>query len=171
MPKSCAKVSPNQQIPESYPMTLLSLAILAFSILSFALKFSGTLDSGLLLGGATLLCAFTTFRSQGISHFLKIFVAIFGTEAIVFGLVHYAARLGFWPDWAKDYALPESLPLTVAIFGILVWIVSHIQVVRSVMHIADLHGRVSCACESGTSRLFAAHFLHQPRHVQCVSGL
>jgi len=118
-------------------MTFLSLAILAFSILSFALKFSGALDSGLLLGGATLICALTTWRSQAISSFLKIFVAIFGTEAVVFGLVHYAARLGFWPEWAKEYALPESLPLTVAIFGILVWLVSHLRVVRSVMHIAD----------------------------------
>ncbi len=122
---------------ESRSMILLSLTILAFSALSFALKFSGALDGGLLLGIATFLCAFTTWKSQKISSFLKIFVAIFGIEAVVFGLIHYAARLGFWPEWAAEYALPESLPLTVAIFGVLVWLISHLPVVRSVMNITD----------------------------------
>jgi vitamin B12/bleomycin/antimicrobial peptide transport system ATP-binding/permease protein len=132
-------------------MIVLSLTILAFSILSFALKFTGALDTGLLLGGAALICAFTTWRSQGISSFLKVFVAIFGTEAVVFGLVHFAARLGFWPDWAQEYALPESLPLTVAIFSILVWLVSHLPVVRSVMHIADHYFRSD---DRGTLRVW-----------------
>ena len=46
---------------------------------------------GALLGIIVLLCAATTFRSTAISSFLKIFLGIFSTETIVFGL----ARVGW----------------------------------------------------------------------------
>ncbi len=118
-------------------MILLSLAVFAFSCLSLALGATGAVDGALLLGGACVICAFTTFRSQAISSFLKIFIAIFASETVLFGLVHFAIRLGFWPEWAKEYVIPESLPLTVAVFAILVWGVSHLNVVRSITHIAD----------------------------------
>jgi putative ATP-binding cassette transporter len=118
-------------------MKFLSLGVLAFSLLSLLLGVRGTIDGALLLGVVGLICAFTTWRSQTISSFLKIFAAVFATETIVFGLVHFAIRGGIWPAWARDYRIPESLPLTVAIFAILVWAVSHIPVVRSITRIAD----------------------------------
>src|SRR6266446_6854046 len=75
------------------------------------------------LGVAALLCAYTTFHSTAISSFLKIFVGIFSTETIVFGLAVLAGRAGLWPADYTDYLPPESLPLTVAIFSILVYLV------------------------------------------------
>ncbi|MBX9739775.1 MAG: hypothetical protein K2X62_06880, partial [Beijerinckiaceae bacterium] len=56
-------------------MKLLSLGVLAFSLLSLFLGARGLIDGALLLGVVGLLCAFTTWRSQTISSFLKIFVA------------------------------------------------------------------------------------------------
>lgn len=128
---------PLHRMFESRPMKLLSIAVLAFSVLSLALGATGKIDGALLLGAVGLLCAYSTFRSQHISSFLKIFAAIFATETVLFGLVHFAIRSGFWPAWAKEYVIPESLPLTVAIFAILVWAVSHLPVVRAITRIAD----------------------------------
>ena len=43
------------------------------------------------------------FPRQAISSFLKIFVGIFSTETIVFGLAVVAARAGYWPRYfAQD---------------------------------------------------------------------
>jgi putative ATP-binding cassette transporter len=118
-------------------MKLLSFAVLAFSLLSFALGGTDKVDNGISLGIASLLCAGATFGAQRISSFLKIFIAIFSTETLVFGLALYASKLGFWPEWAKSYVLPDGLPFTVAVFATLVFVISHIPVIRSITGIAD----------------------------------
>ena len=46
----------------------------------------------------------TTFWSAAISSFLKVFVAIFSTETIVFGLAVVAGRAGFWPTACDEVA-------------------------------------------------------------------
>jgi putative ATP-binding cassette transporter len=84
-----------------------------------------------------LLCAFTTYRTPSISNFLQIFAAIFATETVVFGVIFLVAQVGLWPASLEDYVLPESLPLTVAIFAILVYAISFIPVVQSMTRIAD----------------------------------
>ncbi len=45
--------------------------------------------------------------------------------------------LKLWPDNYADFLPPQSLALTVAIFSILVYGVSHLRVVRSMTGIAD----------------------------------
>jgi vitamin B12/bleomycin/antimicrobial peptide transport system ATP-binding/permease protein len=84
-----------------------------------------------------LISAFTTYRSAGISSFLKIFVGIFAIETIVFGLAVVAARAGLWPQYFAQELPPESLPLTVAIFAILVYLIAHLRTVEQIMRIAD----------------------------------
>jgi vitamin B12/bleomycin/antimicrobial peptide transport system ATP-binding/permease protein len=91
----------------------------------------------LLLAGVGFLCAFTTYRSRTISTFLQIFAAIFAAETVIFGAVFLAAQTGVWPASLETYELPESLPLTVATFGILVYAISFIPVVRSMTRVAD----------------------------------
>ena len=91
----------------------------------------------LLLAATGLLCAYTTFETPKISSFLRIFAAIFAVETVVFGVVFLIAQVGLWPDSLQDYALPESLPLTVAIFAILVYAISFIPVVRQMTRIGD----------------------------------
>jgi len=100
-----------------------------------SLKTGGNLV--LVPAGVGFLCAFTTYQSRTISTFLQIFAAIFAAETVIFGTVFLAAQTGLWPASLVDYELPESLPLTVAIFGILVHAISFIPVVRSMTRIAD----------------------------------
>src|SRR5580704_2647624 len=91
----------------------------------------------LLLAGVGFLCAFTTYQSRTISTFLQIFATIFAIETVIFGIVFLISEIGLWPASLEEYELPESLPLTVAIFGILVHAISYIPVVRSMTRIAD----------------------------------
>lgn len=90
-----------------------------------------------LLAVAALLCAITTYRAQMISRFLQVFAAVFAAETFLFGGLFLLTQVGLWPENLADYALPVSLPLTVAIFAILVYAVSFIPVVRAMTGIAD----------------------------------
>ena len=118
-------------------MKLLSIGVALFGALALVQPTIELGFSGALLGIVALVCAATTFRSIAISSFLKIFVAIFSTETIVFGLVFVASRAGFWPTAFAEYLPPELLPLTVAVFSILVYAVARSGTVGQIMRIAD----------------------------------
>jgi putative ATP-binding cassette transporter len=118
-------------------MPLLAVLVGLFSAAAAIVSLKTGDNMVLLLAGAGFLCAFTTYRSRAISTFLQIFGAIFAAETVIFGTVFLAAQTGLWPASLENYELPESLPLTVAIFGILVHAISFIPVVRSMTRIAD----------------------------------
>jgi len=118
-------------------MKLLSIGVALFGLLALVLAGTGKDVTMAVLGVAALICAFTTFRSTAMSSFLKIFVGTFSTETIVFGLAVLAGQAGFWPNAYAEYLPPESLPLTVAIFSILVFVAAHIDVVQQITRIAD----------------------------------
>src|SRR5262249_9228577 len=118
-------------------MKSLSIGVGLFGFLALVMALTGEDATTAVLGAAALICAFTTFGASRISSFLKIFVGIFSTEAIVFGLAVLAGRGGLWPEDYAAYLPPESLPLTVAIFSILVFLVAHIPAVRQITRIAD----------------------------------
>src|SRR4029077_8903825 len=82
-------------------MKPLSVTLVLFGLLALVQPARQLDLQGALLGSVVLLCAATTFRSTAISSFLKIFVGIFSTETIVFGLAVLAGRAEFWP---ADYA-------------------------------------------------------------------
>jgi putative ATP-binding cassette transporter len=117
-------------------MKALSLGVALFGLVALVQPAMHANVADALLGVFALVCAFTTFRSAGISHFLKIFVGIFSAETIVFGLAVLAGRAGAWP-LDEAYLPPDSLPLTVAIFSILVYVAAHARTVRQIMRIAD----------------------------------
>ena len=77
----------------------------------------GIAFSGLLLAGST-------WMSAKISSFLRVFAGIFAVEYIVFGLLTLLIRAGLWPESLAEFGPPSSLPITVAVFGIIVWAVS-----------------------------------------------
>jgi putative ATP-binding cassette transporter len=118
-------------------MKSLSIGVALFSIAAFAVALTTGDALTALLGAVALLCAVTTFNASRISSFLKIFIGIFSAETIVFGLVVLAGKLDLWPADYRDYLPPESLPLTVAIFSILVDLVSRFATVRQITRIAD----------------------------------
>ena len=112
-------------------MKYLSLAVGLFAAL--ALVFGVRADDATVigLGVVAAICAVTTYRSHGISSFLKIFAAIFATETVVFGAAYLLGTTDYWPEPYKAYVIPESLPLTIAMFGILVYAVAHIPVIEA----------------------------------------
>lgn len=120
-------------------MQKLSAVVAVFALIAFAVGAHAGSGDVVTLAAASLLCAYTTWRSAAISSFLQIFVAIFSCELIVFGLALLLAAEGLWPAALADYALPESLALTVAVFSILVFAVSHFSAVREMTRIADLY--------------------------------
>ena len=69
--------------------------------------------------------------------FLRIFQAIFAVETILFGLAYLTDAIGLWPKAYADYALPSTLPLTVALFGSFVYAIAFIPVIRKMTDIAD----------------------------------
>ena len=118
-------------------MPLLAVLVGLFSAAAAVVSLKTGDNIVLLLAGMGFLCAFTTHRSRTISTFLQIFAAIFAAETVIFGTVFLAAQTGLWPASLEEYELPESLPLSVAIFGIFVHAISFIPLVRSMTRIAD----------------------------------
>ena len=68
---------------------------------------------------------------------MKIFVSIFSTETIVFGCLFLLAEFDMWPAALHGFEMPNSVALTVALFSILVYALSHMKVVRAMTNIAD----------------------------------
>jgi putative ATP-binding cassette transporter len=132
-------------------MKALSICVALFGLAALVQPAIELNFSGALLGIVALICAGTTFRSAAISSFLKIFVRTFSTETIVFGLAVLAGRSRFWPSDYAQYLPPESLPITVAIFSILVYLVAQSDTVRQIMKIAD---RYFNAGEIGLARIW-----------------
>ena len=118
-------------------MKILALAALLLSLVAAAVAQMRGDTIVALLAVAALGCAYTTYRASAISSFLKIFAAIFTTETVVFGAAFLVAKMHWWPASLAQYRLPESLPLTVAIFSILVYVASFIPIVRAMTQIAD----------------------------------
>ncbi|HMF06972.1 MAG TPA: ABC transporter ATP-binding protein/permease, partial [Methylocella sp.] len=132
-------------------MQILAILVAIFSTAAAATGLLAGDHPVLLLAAAGLLCAYTTYRSRGISIFLRIFAAIFAAETVAFGSVFLVAVNGLWPSSLANYEFPISLPLTVAIFGILVYAISFIPVVRSMMDIAD---RYFDSCDPTNARIW-----------------
>jgi vitamin B12/bleomycin/antimicrobial peptide transport system ATP-binding/permease protein len=118
---------------------LLGSAILAFALVAagFGTAWSDRSLQGMAVVG--LLLSAAVWRSAPISSFLKIFLSIFAAEYIVFGAVIVMVKGGAWPEALADFAPPSSLPVTVGIFGIIVFAIAHIPVIRTIMRIADLY--------------------------------
>ena len=78
------------------------------------------------LASVGVALAVTTWLSARMSRFLMIFAAIFGAEFVIFGSVYMLDANAFWPAALADFVPPESLPITVGIFGIVVYAISFI---------------------------------------------
>jgi vitamin B12/bleomycin/antimicrobial peptide transport system ATP-binding/permease protein len=118
-------------------MQILAILVALFSTAAGVTGLLAEDRAVILLAAVGYLCAYTTYRSQGISTFLRIFAAVFAAETVIFGSIYLVSATGLWPVTFSDYEFPVSLPVTVAIFGILVYAISFIPVVRAMMDIAD----------------------------------
>ena len=89
------------------------------------------------IGAVGLLLALITFRSSLISPFLRVFSTIFAVEYVVTGLAYVAVGAGWWPPSLVEVTPPASLPITFAIFGLLVYLISFIPVIGQITRLAD----------------------------------
>jgi putative ATP-binding cassette transporter len=89
------------------------------------------------IGAVGLMLAPTTLRSPLISPFLRVFSTIFAMEYLVTGLSYVAVQAGWWPPSFSELMPPASLPTTLAIFGLLVHLISLIPVIRQITRLAD----------------------------------
>ena len=118
-------------------MKLLGILVAVFALAALFVGFKTEDPSIYLLAGFSAVCAYTTLRSPAISTYLRIFSTIFAVEVIVFGGFTLIEKIGFWPEALAEYTMPVSVPLTVALFSIIVFAVFHLPLVRRIMTIAD----------------------------------
>ncbi|MCC0808477.1 ABC transporter ATP-binding protein/permease [Methylobacterium sp. W2] len=79
--------------------------------------------------------------SGGLSIYLKIILRFFAIETLVFGLCACADAAGLWPESLAGLRVPASLVGSVAIFSILVHLVTRIAIVRRAMTVVDRYFR------------------------------
>ena len=82
-------------------MKILSFGVAAFGLLALALGLKADDMWEVGLGVSALVCAGTTYLSGAISSYLRIFVAIFSVETIVFGIAVVINKAGLWPAGAR----------------------------------------------------------------------
>ncbi len=118
-------------------MRLLSLAVAALAVLALVIGQQGGSATTLGLGASGLLLAFATLRAQAIPTFLKIFSTIFAVEYVVTGGAFLLSHSGAWPaDW-QALAPPASLPITISVFGIVVYGISFIPAIQRIARLAS----------------------------------
>jgi putative ATP-binding cassette transporter len=86
---------------------------------------------------AGLALAVVTLRASSISGFLRVFLAIFAVEYVLTGLAYVLARIDWWPTALAEAAPPASLPITLAIFAVLVYLLSFVRVIGQITALAD----------------------------------
>jgi len=114
---------------------MLSLAV--FAILALAIGASEKDGMMLLIGSASALAAVASMPRFGTSIFLSILSDLFAAETILFGLADIVSLTGYWPEAYADYSLPRYLPLATALFGVVIFGISHFPFVQRMLRITD----------------------------------
>jgi putative ATP-binding cassette transporter len=90
---------------------------------------------GLAAVGAAL--AATAWLGGGTSSFLRTLHSLFCVEFIIVTAAFLLAQAGFWPQAWSAVQPPVTLPVTLGVFGLICFAVSHIPVIRVIMRHAD----------------------------------
>jgi vitamin B12/bleomycin/antimicrobial peptide transport system ATP-binding/permease protein len=115
--------------------------IAAVAVASVVALLNGVAGGGgamaFVLAGVGGTLAFAIARSGTLSAFLKVLLTVFAFEYAATTFAHVLGKIGWWPEALKAILIPAELPLTVGLFGILVFLVSFIPVVRTITGLAD----------------------------------
>ncbi len=112
-------------------------AVAATAVLALAYGLFGGDRMALILAAVGGLLAFSTYRSPAVSSFLRVLMTVFAVEFALMGVAYMLGKAGWWPETLKAITIPFELALTVGLFGILVYAVSFIPVVRTITGLAD----------------------------------
>lgn len=139
-------------------MRLLSLAVAATALLLMLMGLRGGVDwITLALGVTGFALAFVTLRAPDISTFLRIFSGIFAVEYVLTGIAYAIVLAGWWPERFAAATPPASLPFTIAAFGLIVYGISFIPVIRQITRLADPYFETQDTVE-GQAGLFRRWF-------------
>ncbi len=116
-------------------MRMLSLAV--YAVLALVIGAYEEDGMQLLIGVAAALAAVASAPAFRHSTFLAMLSDLFAVETILFGLADIVSLLGYWPHAYAAYALPRYLPLATALFGVVIFGVSHFPFVRRMTAITD----------------------------------
>jgi vitamin B12/bleomycin/antimicrobial peptide transport system ATP-binding/permease protein len=116
---------------------VLAIASAVVAVLCLAFGGVGGQKALMGLGAVGILLAWAAYQSPRISAFLRLFITVFSIEYVVLSLAYLAGAQGYWPEALQAVSIPSELPLTVGLFGILVYAVSFIPVVRLITGLAD----------------------------------
>ncbi len=116
-------------------MRMLSLAV--FAVLALTIGAYEQDGMMIIVGVASALAAVASRPGWTRSTVLGVLSDLFAAETILFGLADIVALLGFWPKEYSDYQLPRYLPLATALFGVVIFAVSHFPFVRRMLAITD----------------------------------
>ena len=89
------------------------------------------------IGVAGVVLAVVTWHAPGISSFLRVFSAIFAVEYVLASLAYVSVHADWWPTVLADAAPPASLPITLAVFALLVYLLSFVGVIGQITELAD----------------------------------
>ena len=114
-----------------------AVASAAVGLLSLILGLAGGNTPSIGIGAVGLLLGFSAWKSSAISPFLRLFMVIFTSEYVLTGIAYLMGARDFWPKALEAITIPSELPLTVGLFGIIVYLISFIPVVRTITGLAD----------------------------------
>ena len=124
-------------------MKLLGIAVALFGLVEIGVGVASRQPPLFLLAAFTFGAALTTYRSVGISTFLRVLIAYFSIETIGFGVCVCINALGAWPPALEEVHIPSTVAMTVALFSIISYLTSFIPVARKTLAITDRYFRVT----------------------------
>ncbi len=114
-----------------------AIAVAVVTALSLISGIAGGDRSALILAVVGAGITWSAYKGSTISPFLRVFLVIFSAEFVLTGLCYLAGKNGLWPEALSALTIPFELPLTVGLFGVLVYAISFIPVVRTIAGLAD----------------------------------
>jgi putative ATP-binding cassette transporter len=118
-------------------MRLLSILVSALAAVALVVGLRSGAAGTMGLGAVGLVLAFATWRSITIAYFLRIFSTIFAVEYLATGAAAILAQSGLWPAPLAALAPPTSLPITIAVFGIVVYAISFVPAIARIARLAS----------------------------------
>jgi putative ATP-binding cassette transporter len=122
-------------------MKVLGVVVAAFGAATIAIAWFSGHSILYLMAAFSLLAAYTTFRSAGISTFLQVLISLFSVETILLGLCVLVSGSGYWPKNMELVRIPSTVVMTVALFSVVCYLTSYIPVARKTLAIADRYFR------------------------------
>ena len=118
-------------------MRPLSFAVATLALVALVVGQQSSSAGMIGMGVVGLLLAVATFRAQTIATFLKIFSVIFAVEYVLTGAAAVLAQTGLWPASLQAIAPPASLPITIAVFGLVVYGISFVPAIQRIARLAS----------------------------------